>query len=419
MKYVLGVDVGTLSVRVGLYTQTGTLIDFTVTKINVYNFKSDFYEQSSTEIWSAVKDSIKRILLSNSDAVDDILSIGFDATCSLVILDKHYKPVAVNPVIYDSKNHHHINVIMWQDHRSNEQADFINKTNHKCLSTVGGKVSPEMDLPKILWLKQNLSEENYSSIEHFISLSDFLVLSCIKDWNGRRSICSTVCKWQLINDDTRTEWSKDFFTEISLNDLTENNFSKIGNNFIKSFQSDDSLIMSDECKKEFGFSLKQEVRIGTPLIDAHAGVLGALATTLGFLDNNNNFKGIQIPNILVLVSGTSNCIMANSKSSHFINGIWGPYYEAILPKIYLNEAGQGASGKLIDFIIKIHPAFDELNTKTIQDNNSSIYDTLEKLLNDMTLCKGLNIDEMSKLTKDLHFYPVCLGKLALKCYNVL
>ena len=45
-------------------------------------------------------------------------------------------------------------VIMWMDHRAKCQADTINATNHPVLQYVGGKISLEMQMPKLLWLKQ-------------------------------------------------------------------------------------------------------------------------------------------------------------------------------------------------------------------------------------------------------------------------
>lgn len=46
------------------------------------------------------------------------------------------------------------NVVMWMDHRATEQADRITKNGHRVLSRVGGVMSPEMQPPKLLWLKE-------------------------------------------------------------------------------------------------------------------------------------------------------------------------------------------------------------------------------------------------------------------------
>ena len=62
---------------------------------------------------------------------------------------------------------------MWMDHRANQEADVINAVNHPAFQYVGGKVSIEMQLPKLLWLKRNL-QNNWSQIKKFMDLPDFL-----------------------------------------------------------------------------------------------------------------------------------------------------------------------------------------------------------------------------------------------------
>ena len=58
------------------------------------------------------------------------------------------------------------------DHRANEEANFINSLNHEILKYVGDKVSLEMQCPKLLWLKKNLS--NWLQIGKAFDLPDFL-----------------------------------------------------------------------------------------------------------------------------------------------------------------------------------------------------------------------------------------------------
>ena len=45
---------------------------------------------------------------------------------------------------------------MWADHRAIAEAEEITATGHRALRHVGGVMSPEMELPKLLWLKRNL-----------------------------------------------------------------------------------------------------------------------------------------------------------------------------------------------------------------------------------------------------------------------
>lgn len=57
---------------------------------------------------------------------------------------------------------------MWLDHRASEEVSAINDTNHPLLQFVGGKISIEMEMPKILWLKKvgPLSSESVNLLEY-------------------------------------------------------------------------------------------------------------------------------------------------------------------------------------------------------------------------------------------------------------
>jgi FGGY-family pentulose kinase len=323
-SHFLGVDVGTSSVRVALFDINGKVIDLKVSPIQIFSSQVDFYEQSSEEIWSSICNVIKCIL-NDSPKInsDDIVSIGFDATCSLVVLDGDFKPVTVSSADNASDT---TNVIMWMDHRSIKQTEFINATNHECLKSVGGTISVEMDPPKILWLKENLYEKCYSRAKYFFSLPDFLV------WKFSqidvRSICTTNCKWLYKSEPNENKWDLSFWSQIGLNDLTINNFKAIGSRVEKPFSYREDLKISPETAKKTGLNTK--VKVGIAMIDAHAGGIGGISVTLGYLNN------LSIDEILVLVSGTSSCIMATTKSPKHVKSIWGPYYSAMVTNFCFN-----------------------------------------------------------------------------------
>lgn len=44
------------------------------------------------------------------------------------------------------------------------------------------------------------------------------------------------------------------------------------------------------------------------------------------------------------MAGTSTCHIVASKNPFFVNGIWGPYKDWVLPGSWMSEAGQAASG---------------------------------------------------------------------------
>ena len=134
---------------------------------------------------------------------------------------------------------------MWMDHRASNETDFINATKHSAFKFVGGKVSIEMQLPKLLWLKKNLPD-TWRHSKAFFDLPDFLTwkaTGCDSRYNFiklvfkniykiplYRSQCSVVCKWNYVVDKTGQVlgWPKDLFQQIGLEDLLESNSSLIG-----------------------------------------------------------------------------------------------------------------------------------------------------------------------------------------------
>lgn len=66
------------------------------------------------------------------------------------------------------------------DHRANSEAEFINEQKPEVLKYVGGKMSPEMQTPKLMWLKRNL-KQTWNQVKYFFDLADFLTWKATKD----------------------------------------------------------------------------------------------------------------------------------------------------------------------------------------------------------------------------------------------
>ena len=98
------------------------------------------------------------------------------------------------------------NIIVWMDHRAIDQANRINKTGHRVLDYVGGRISPEMETPKLLWLKEN-SPEVYGAAWQFMDLTDFLTWRATGDLS--RSVCTVTCKWTFLAHENA--WDASYF----------------------------------------------------------------------------------------------------------------------------------------------------------------------------------------------------------------
>ena len=157
-----------------------------------------------------------------------IKGIGFDATCSLAVFsaDKDEPVPVTGPDFKNDSNDR--NVVLWLDHRPVEETLKINGTKHNLLRYVGGKMSIEMEIPKVLWLKNNMPKELFSNCI-FYDLTD--ALTHMATGNNYRSFCSVVCKQGYVPvgvDGSVKGWQEDFLRDIGLDDVCEDNFRRLG-----------------------------------------------------------------------------------------------------------------------------------------------------------------------------------------------
>src|SRR6202171_4087765 len=218
----IGVDVGTSSARAGVFDEKGTLLATARHSITVWHEAGSVVEQSSSEIWAACAASVRAAMAAAALPPSAVKGIGFDATCSLVVLD-----AAANPLTVSTSGDARRNVIVWMDHRAIAEARLVNDTHDDVLRYVGGSISPEMEIPKLLWLKRYLPS-TYHAAGHFFDLADYL--SFRATGSTVRSICTLACKWNFLAHERR--WSESYFERIGLGDLASDDHAKIGNEIV-------------------------------------------------------------------------------------------------------------------------------------------------------------------------------------------
>uniref|UniRef100_A0ABI7ZLU9 FGGY carbohydrate kinase domain containing n=1 Tax=Felis catus TaxID=9685 RepID=A0ABI7ZLU9_FELCA len=381
-SYYVGVDVGTGSVRAALVDQRGVLLAFADQPINQWEPQFNHHEQSSEDIWAACGVVTKKVV--QGIDVNRIRGLGFDATCSLVVLDKQFRPLPVN-----HEGDSHRNIIMWLDHRAVSQVHRINETKHGVLQCVGGVMSVEMQAPKLLWLKENLRETCWDKAGHFFDLPDFL------SWKATgvtaRSLCSLVCKWTY---SAEKGWDDSFWKLIGLEDFVADNYSKIGNQVLPPGASLGNGL-TPEAARDLG--LPAGIAVAASLIDAHAGGLGVIGADVR--GHGLACEGQPVTSRLAVICGTSSCHMGISKDPIFVPGVWGPYFSAMVPGFWLNEGGQSVTGKLIDHVVQGHAAFPELQAKATA-RCQSVYAYLNSHLDLIKKARPVGF-----LTVDLHVWP--------------
>ena len=384
--YVVGVDVGTGSARAGVFALAdGARLGMAVHPIQMWKPRPEFVEQSSDDIWSAVGFAVRAAVAEASVDPATVVGIGFDATCSLVVLGDDGFPVTVSPTGDDVQN-----VIVWMDHRAIAEADAINAGGSDVLRFVGGKISPEMEPPKLRWLKTHLPD-SWARAGKFLDLADFLTYKA--SGLDVRSQCTNVCKWTYLGKEGR--WDRDFFESIGIADIFDND--RVVDDICPIGEPIGPLTPS--AAEHLGLTNACQVAVG--IIDAHAGGLGLLGSAF-----TESSEPAALETVIALIGGTSNCHMATSREPIFVPGVWGPYYGAMVPGMYLTEGGQSAAGSLIDYVISSSPEYVGL-VKQANAKEMSVYDLLNEKVGSLALAAGF--ESPAYLTRDIHVLDYHLG----------
>jgi D-ribulokinase len=381
----IGVDVGTSSARAGVFDEAGRLLATARHPIAVWHEAGDIVEQSSADIWAACVASVRAAMAEAALPPDAIKGLGFDATCSLVVLDRAGEPLTVS-----TSGDHRRNIIVWMDHRAIAEARLVNETQDDVLRYVGGSISPEMEIPKLLWLKRHLPA-SYGAAGHFFDLADYL--SFRATGSTARSMCTVTCKWNYLAHERR--WSESYFERLGLGDLVADRYARIGSEIVA---PGTRLGRGLTGRAASELSLVEGTPVGAALIDAHAGGVGTIGGRAAGGDSTD------LCGRLAYIMGTSACIMATTVEPRFVPGVWGPYQSGMVPGFWLNEGGQSAAGAAIDHLILSHPAHAEA-AAAAQSAGAGILELLEKRI----VSRGGAVGSAAMLARDIHVLPEFLG----------
>ena len=395
-KVVVGVDVGTGSARAGVFdAYSGVRVASATASIRTWTYGGgDFVEQSSEDIWRAICLATREAVIRSGCDGASVCGVGFDATCSLVVVDGAGRPVSVAHEAIVAEDDVR-NVVVWMDHRATAEAAAITATKHTALKTVGGVVSPEMEMPKIKWLASHKPEVLEEGARLF-DLADYLTWRATGD--ATRSTCTVGCKWNW----RPTGWDRSFLDAIGLGDVATR--VDIGAAFAAPGAA---LGQGLDAAAARDLGLPRGAAVGAGLIDAHAGGVGCVASS-----------GHALEATVAIIAGTSCCVMCSSKTPVFAEGVWGPYDGAMVPETFLNEGGQSAAGKLLDHVVASHPA-----RKALDCADGEVYDVLNATLAKMAQASSENVRDgvqtkaqqkrrLFDLARDVHVDPDFYGNRA-------
>jgi ribulose kinase len=272
-------------------------------------------------------------------------------------------------------------------------------------------ISLEMEVPKLLWLKENMpdrwlkqkgqetetkeeGEGGHRRMASFFDLSDYLVWRATGGSKEKgattRSLCTTVCKWNFdalppnkeqepSSSDGGMGWDASFLASVGLSELLEEPSDPSNNIVVGPGDLPIGSVVAapgEPVGAGLGLTAASELglmagtSVGVGMIDAHAGGLGVLGAIVppikGFGEDEDEDETVsaaaaaaaaagsgggvsaeEMEGRMALIAGTSCCHMLSSKEPCFVPGVWGPYFSAMLPGMFLNEGGQSTAGKVM------------------------------------------------------------------------
>ncbi len=162
-QYIIGLDIGTTSVKVVLFDLAGHVKAESETAYPLYYPQPAWVEQNPAEIEKAAISTIRTVIEEASLSTGELLAIGLSSAMhSLICCDKAGNPLS--------------NSITWADGRSTKQAEALKASTAgtNIYLRTGTPIHPMSPLPKLIWMKENQFEA-YEKAEWFFSIKEYLL----------------------------------------------------------------------------------------------------------------------------------------------------------------------------------------------------------------------------------------------------
>jgi L-ribulokinase len=322
MATVVGVDFGTLSVRVSIVDSERGLLESAISEYPLHRKREDpeyatqAHEDHMRALGAATREALEKAAISG----DRVEAIALDTTGSSVIpVDKSLRPLD--------------EYYLWCDHRAKGEAREITEAAHRegleAIKWCGGVYSSEWGFSKLLhWLRHNPSKraEFASAFEHCDMVA--ATLCGIGDPRRvKRSVCAMGHKW-LWNAALGGLPSEAFLTKV------DPLLAGVREKLDGEYRTSDCIAgtLSPYWAGQLG--LKPGIPIPVGAFDAHWDAIGAGCRT----------------DDMVNVIGTSTCIIGITPAVNLVPGVCGVVHGSVHPQRTGIEAGLSAVGDIFSAI---------------------------------------------------------------------
>ena len=322
MAVVVGVDFGTLSVRVSIVDSERGLLKSAVSEYPLHRKREDpeYATQSHDDHMRALSTATHEALRTAGVAGDLVEAIALDTTGSSVIpVDKNMQPLG--------------EYYLWCDHRAKGEAAEITEAAHRegleAIKWCGGVYSSEWGFSKLLhWLRHNPAQRAaFSSAFEHCDMVAATLCGITDPKKVKRSVCAMGHKW-MWNRELGGLPPEKFLTKVD--PLLAGVREKLDGEYATSEAIAGSL--SAHWAAQLGLRAGIPVPVGA--FDAHWDAIGAGCRT----------------DDMVNVIGTSTCIIGITPSVNLVPGVCGVVNGSVHPGRTGIEAGLSAVGDIFNAI---------------------------------------------------------------------
>jgi len=182
---IIGVDIGTTSVKVIAFTEDGEEIARHSARLETYHDAPDAAEQDPQAVYETVTRSLRDVSSSASALGYRVHRVGMScAMHSLLCISQQNEPLT--------------RAIIWMDTRSEREAqDLWDSPEGKSIYLrTGTPIHPMSPLAKLLWLR-NRHQSLFDQASKFVSLKEFIWYQWFHEWQVDESIASATGLYNL------------------------------------------------------------------------------------------------------------------------------------------------------------------------------------------------------------------------------
>lgn len=307
MKYVIGVDYGTLSCRAVLVTADGQLV-----KTSVMEYAHGCIDaphggvlQEPQDYLDCLRHTVRQVAAGYEA---NIVSLGIDFTaCTALPVNKDLQPLGLAK--------------LWKSHSAQSQAERVEALCRELgmdLRPYGDAVSCQWLIPKLLELKE-VQPDIYEKTAYYLESADWLVW--LLTGSRVRSTCFAGFKG-LWNGD----WPWELISRLGLDKRMFAGEMKAPGEFAGRLNA---------WGAEF-LGLDPNTAVAAAVIDAHAALPAA---------------GVCSEGDMMLILGTSGCNLLMSKCNATVPAVYGQVLDGILPGYYVYEGGTPCLGDMFGWFV--------------------------------------------------------------------